>query len=372
MASRKRFRIRPLTGAILAALLGVGSYELWTHTAMRDHPWPLELQVDRLVADCRIGPGAFVFQQDLQLLGNLVAEAKQCLAMTGSDWALQRDYTGCAQKLLNVSLTAYRIRLSQTIRFQNEKDRLGAALKTLEFELGIGSRSQPEGNRIGIPNQDQSRARTLLATAQNLAALGQFSSALTAALSARAAWTQSENLVDAELARFDDPQLRARWEKQARDLLRWTRETGRSAVLVDKFNHRCLWLVEGRIGKSYAADLSRNWYRIKVRESDASMPEGEYKVRQKIPGSSFGAALLLDYPNAADWQRFNALKRAGTIESRGRIGSAIEIHGGGRSTDWTDGCVALFNAEMQDLFKRAYVGMPVTIVGICSLGASRQ
>jgi murein L,D-transpeptidase YafK len=130
-------------------------------------------------------------------------------------------------------------------------------------------------------------------------------------------------------------------------------------------------LVEGRIEKTYAVNLGRNWYRLKLQEHDASTPEGEYKIRSKVRSGSFGRALLLDYPNAADRARFSALKKTGAISAHARIGGNIEIHGGGRyNSDWTDGCISLEDAEMSDLYKRAFIGTPVTIVGTCSLGAS--
>ena len=208
-------------------------------------------------------------------------------------------------------------------------------------------------------------------TARNLLALGQTESALVATMRARAAWDRSENSISEELARFHDAGNRAQWEKAAQDLLRWTRRTARTAILVDKLEHRCLLLVGGRVERAYVANLGRNWYRLKSQEHDASTPEGEYKIKGKVRSGSFGQALLLDYPNAADRARFNALKRTGAIPVRARIGGNIEIHGGGRrNSDWTDGCVSLENPEMADLFKRAYPGMPVTIVGTSSLGAS--
>jgi lipoprotein-anchoring transpeptidase ErfK/SrfK len=340
--------------------------------ALRDHPWPLESYVDRLFADCRTGPGASVFVADLQALDAQFKDAKKCLAEAGDAWAIRRDYTPCVQKLLNVALIAFRIRLDQALRVQGEKARLNTILKTLEADLGTDSQSPKPAAKIEVKNANQSRARTLFKTARNLAALGQTSSALVAALGAQGAWAESESFMAAELARFQDLQLRAVWEKAAQALLRWTRQTGRSAILVDKLEHRCLFLTNGRVAKTYVADLSRNWHRIKLQEYDASTPEGEYKIRQKIPATNFGAALLLDYPNTEDWRRFNSLKRAGTIGARARIGGAIEIHGGGRRSDWTDGCVALENADMEDLFKRAYVGMPVTIVGTSSVGNTRM
>jgi len=55
-----------------------------------------------------------------------------------------------------------------------------------------------------------------------------------------------------------------------------------------------------------------------------------------------------------------------------RIGNFSEIHGqGGRGRDWTDGCIALDNDDMEQLFSMAYVGMPVVIVGTCGEDCGR-
>jgi len=75
-------------------------------------------------------------------------------------------------------------------------------------------------------------------------------------------------------------------------------------------------------------------------------------------------ALLLDYPNAEDRRRFDEARRAGRVARNASLGGLIEIHGeGGRGRDWTKGCVALSNVEIQDLYSRVAVGTPVTIVG---------
>ena len=144
-------------------------------------------------------------------------------------------------------------------------------------------------------------------------------------------------------------------KRPRKDLLRWTRRTARTAILWTSWEHRCRLLAGGRIERAYAANLGRKWYRLKSQEHDASTPEGAYNIKGKVHSGRFGQALLLDYPNAADRARFNALKKTGAIPVRARIGGNIEIHGGGRrNSDWTDGCVSLENPEMADLFKRAY------------------
>jgi L,D-peptidoglycan transpeptidase YkuD (ErfK/YbiS/YcfS/YnhG family) len=79
---------------------------------------------------------------------------------------------------------------------------------------------------------------------------------------------------------------------------------------------------------------------------------------------------MLDYPNPEDRARYRALVRSGRVSRRHGIGGDIEIHGkGGRGQDWTQGCVALENSDMDDLVPRVRVGTPVTIVGMIPDGA---
>jgi hypothetical protein len=200
--------------------------------------------------------------------------------------------------------------------------------------------------------------------AQFLHAHNEIESALTSALGAWVSWNRFSHQSDKDFARFEDPALRARWEKQVEQLLAWTRRSGRRAILVDKLGHFCLLINKGNIQKRFTANLSRNWYRPKARSQDASTPEGEYKITRLIPNGKYGKALMLDYPNLEDRKRFQALKQDGTIPREAHIGGNIEIHGRGiPETDWTDGCVSLDDNDMRELYKFAYVGMPVTIVG---------
>jgi L,D-peptidoglycan transpeptidase YkuD (ErfK/YbiS/YcfS/YnhG family) len=357
-----------IVGLSAVLLIGMGAYELWLNAALRTRPWQLESYVNVLAGDCRTGPGASIFANELNKLTAQINDAKLCLLFADEAWAVNRDFTPCVQKLLEASLNAHRILLDEAIRVQDVRSRLSVFLKTLALEVDGEARARKAGTRFEVRNYAHTRAETLLAGAQDLAAHGQIESALIEALRARSAWAENEDFVEAELARFNDSGHLAQWEKAAQDLLVWTKQANRSAILVDKLDHRCLLLTGGRIEKSYIANLGINWYRMKVQEHDSSTPEGEYKIKGKFRSASFGWALLLDYPNAADRRRFSSMKKAGQISARAGIGGNIEIHGGGRAnSDWTEGCVSLENADMAELYARAYVGMPVTIVGTCRL-----
>jgi hypothetical protein len=371
MASEIRRGIIRVSSALMILILGVAAHEVWLRTALRNRPWQFESYVDNMSARCAADAEASAFAEDLRALAGQREEARLCLDSEGKRWVVGRDYDSCFQKLAVCALAAIQVRRTQEQRVRDREMRLTVTLKALESELDSDARARRAGTKLEIRNLAQSQARTLIEAARNLIALGQTGSALVAAMRARAAWDRSENSISADLSRFYDSGNQTQWEKTAQDLLRWTSRTGRTAILVDKLEHLCLLLAEGRVERAYVANLGRNWYREKSQEHDASTPEGDYRITKKFRSGSFGWALLLDYPNAADRQRFNALKKMGAIPARARIGGNIEIHGGGRhNSDWTDGCVSLGDPEMADLYKRAYTGMRVTIVGTSSLGAS--
>ena len=154
-----------------------------------------------------------------------------------------------------------------------------------------------------------------------------------------------------------------RWEEQARS---WSRVTGRPAILVFKEKNQLLLVRGGSTLRSYAADMGANAIGAKMSRGDRATPEGRYRVvKKKDRGQSvYHRALLLDYPNEADRRRVAEAVRAGELGPGVPLGSLIEIHGeGGRGRNWTDGCVALSNEDMDDLFRRVDTGTLVTIMG---------
>ncbi|HEY3496324.1 MAG TPA: L,D-transpeptidase family protein, partial [Polyangiaceae bacterium] len=124
--------------------------------------------------------------------------------------------------------------------------------------------------------------------------------------------------------------------------------------------------VNGRLAESYSVDLGSNVLDRKVAAGDQATPEGRYRIVRRLDEgeSRYYKALLLDYPNEADRRRLEEHRESGAVSASARSGGLIEIHGeGGRGTNWTDGCVALANGDMDELFRRVKVDTPVTIVG---------
>jgi murein L,D-transpeptidase YafK len=167
-------------------------------------------------------------------------------------------------------------------------------------------------------------------------------------------------------ARFRDPRLLHQWREWARSTIARSRREADTVIVVDKLRRRLDLYHHGVRVASFAAELGANGLRPKNHAGDQATPEGLYKVvdLKEGPRTKYYKALLIDYPNGEDVVRFRRARQRGTIPSRVAIGGLIEIHGaGGEGRDWTDGCVALTNADMEDLYRRVREGTPVTIVG---------
>lgn len=156
-----------------------------------------------------------------------------------------------------------------------------------------------------------------------------------------------------------------KWKSLAEETIGWTRKNNSTAIIVDKFAHKCYVYRNGKIKREFKAELGPNWIGTKQYRGDKATPEGKYHVTVKKHGSKtkYYKALLINYPNEDDKARYKKNIKNGQIPKRG-IGNLIEIHGdGGKGINWTDGCVALTNKEMDELYDMVKVGTPVTIVG---------
>jgi len=166
-------------------------------------------------------------------------------------------------------------------------------------------------------------------------------------------------------ARFRQPELLARWRSLVTEALAEARRPG-AVLVVDKLERRLAVYAKGRLQVAFQVELGSRSLDRKLHAGDQATPEGRYRVtRLKVaPETQYYKALLLNYPNAEDRRRYAEAKRRGQVPAGRGIGSLIEIHGdGGRGNDWTNGCVALSNDDMDRLFRYVTVGTPVTIVG---------
>ena len=156
------------------------------------------------------------------------------------------------------------------------------------------------------------------------------------------------------------------WEKQVKAGIANSASHKSTLLVVDKYHRICRVYQSGKMVREFEVELGPNWIGDKQYQGDQSTPEGLYRITNKKSGgqTKYHKALLLDYPNQADKERFNKNKQAGRIARNARIGNLIEIHGqGGKGFDWTNGCVALTNKDMDDLYKLVSAQTQVIIVG---------
>jgi murein L,D-transpeptidase YafK len=147
--------------------------------------------------------------------------------------------------------------------------------------------------------------------------------------------------------------------------------TPRAAVPVDLIvivKHRRLLqlLHRDRVMRTYRVALGKNPVGHKRERGDGRTPEGFYTIDYKKPESPFHVALHIDYPNGRD--------RAEAAARGADPGGAIYIHGQPTQAaelvffrlkfareDWTDGCVALTNVAMDEIYRSVREGTPVLI-----------
>lgn len=136
----------------------------------------------------------------------------------------------------------------------------------------------------------------------------------------------------------------------------------------------------GLLLRRFAVRLGGDPYRPKRSMGDERTPVGRYYVREKKTRTNYRRFLSINYPNIADADRgleaglidehdwadiFFANVRGAMPPANTRLGGMIGIHGyGGRPEipiDWTKGCIAVTDAEIDYLFAQIDIGTPVLI-----------
>jgi murein L,D-transpeptidase YafK len=134
-------------------------------------------------------------------------------------------------------------------------------------------------------------------------------------------------------------------------------------ILILKSAHTISLLNGGRIFRSYKVALGRNPVGQKKRKGDHKTPEGFYTIDSKKEHSRFHRALHISYPNAEDRTRaqVDGYDPGEDVEIHGienGLGWIGRLH---RTIDWTDGCIALTDEEMDGVWNAVDVGTSVEI-----------
>ena len=140
-------------------------------------------------------------------------------------------------------------------------------------------------------------------------------------------------------------------------------DTDVDLIVVEKALHRLSVYREGVLLKTYTVALGWGGLEPKTRQGDGKVPEGRYLITAHNPNSAYHLSLRVGYPTPA--QRADAATRGVNP------GGDIMIHGlpngrGGfgathRTIDWTDGCIAVTDEEIEELFEHVADGTPIVI-----------
>lgn len=134
-------------------------------------------------------------------------------------------------------------------------------------------------------------------------------------------------------------------------------------VIVHKSARTLELLRGGTVLKSYRISLGRHPVGPKEREGDGRTPEGAYVIDSANAASAFHRALHISYPSGADRERAASLgvNPGGLVMIHGMkngLGWIGRLH---RFVDWTNGCVAVDNAEMDEIWRAVPVGTPIEL-----------
>ena len=128
-------------------------------------------------------------------------------------------------------------------------------------------------------------------------------------------------------------------------------------VLVYKGSRTMYLMHDDQVLKAYGIDLGFAPEGHKQQRGDGRTPEGEYVIDRRNPNSDYHLSIGLDYPNADDVE----VARAAGVNP----GGDIFIHGEPRKyrkqRDWTAGCIAVSNDEIEDIYAMVRDGTPIVV-----------
>ena len=135
-------------------------------------------------------------------------------------------------------------------------------------------------------------------------------------------------------------------------------------VVVRKAERRLLLMRGGNVVRSYPIALGLSPVGQKERSGDFRTPEGSYRLERRNPRSDYFLSIQVSYPNPLDLRRARA--------RHWDTGGSIMIHGLPnqlrhdpdyyRSHDWTDGCIAVSNADMVEIWMLTPDDVPIDIL----------
>jgi hypothetical protein len=157
-----------------------------------------------------------------------------------------------------------------------------------------------------------------------------------------------------------------KWKNDVNRAIEQSSSLNAPLIIVNKMDHVCLLYVGGVLKRKFNVEFGPNWIGDKNYRGDKATPEGTYRITHKKDQrrTPYHKSLAINYPNDEDRARFRENVASGVFSRRVDIGGSIEIHGnGGKGFNWTKGCVALTDSDIDIVFGLVSENTPVVIVG---------
>lgn len=134
-------------------------------------------------------------------------------------------------------------------------------------------------------------------------------------------------------------------------------------VIVNKSHYQMFLMHNGKIVRKYWIALSDRPVGHKQFEGDRKTPEGTYTLDYIKEKSNYYKAFHISYPNQHDIENARRLgkKPGGMIMIHGQPANNSDYHDSVQRSDWTNGCIAILNNEIDEFISLVDPGTPITI-----------
>jgi murein L,D-transpeptidase YafK len=140
-------------------------------------------------------------------------------------------------------------------------------------------------------------------------------------------------------------------------------------IIIDKSDYELQVYDDKGWYATYPVVFGNSSLEDKKMEGDRNTPEGTFRVISKKMHPKWDRFIMLDYPTKESYEKFNQRKQRGEIPGNSGIGGGVGIHGTWPHEDyqvdkyknWTNGCIALKNEDVEEIYNYVPLGTKVII-----------
>ncbi len=351
---------------IIASLLIITFGATWAFVNVLSHKPPVEkMEAGRILIAKAISAEAPIYApEELSLAEQFWQEAMEEWNLANGKSPMLRNFSEASSKadmaIENAKIAFKKAEEKKMDLQKSLKPEIAALKKTftyLEFAIGLFPLNSDIRTRVTSAAITLNEAEMAFTRQDYIVATEKLASIKTTTANLE---EKTRRLLEAYFSNYHH------WLSLNEEMKVWSKKNKAVSIVVDKFSRKCTVYKSGKKYKEFAVELGINWLGDKNQSGDQTTPEGRYMVSRKRSGNNtlYHKSLEINYPNKEDKKRFEQQKRDGLIPDNARIGGSIALHGGGgRGIDWTEGCIAFENKDIDALFSQCPVGTPVAIIG---------